>query len=415
MRAIFLILDSFGIGYAPDADRFNDVGATTLGHIAERCAQGLADTNRSGPLRVPNMEQLGLGLASQLVSGAVPAGLSEHPRLIGAYAAAHEISSGKDTPSGHWELTGVPVRFDWGYFTSANDSFPPELLEELVRCGNLPGFLGNCQASGTAILRKLGEEHMKTGKPIFYTSADSVFQIACHEETFGLQRLYDLCDITHEEIKPYNICRVIARPFVGTCAEDFKRTGNRHDIAVPPPADTVLKKLADVGGTVVSIGKIADIFANVGITRKIKAVGLDKLWDATLAAVREAPDRSIVMANFVDFDSSFGHRRDVAGYAAGLEYFDSRLKEIYPLLGKDDVLILSADHGCDPTWPGSDHTREYVPVLVYGQRISPRSLGVRDTFADVGQSLAQWFGLSSFADGLSFLTAPYSQQPEQTN
>jgi phosphopentomutase len=406
MRAIFLILDSFGIGFAPDAERFNDVGSSTIGHIAERCAQGLADEGRSGPLHIPNMEQLGLGLAAQLAGGAVPAGLSAQPQLIGAYAAAREVSSGKDTPSGHWELTGVPVRFEWGYFTSAENSFPQELLDILVRRGNLPGYLGNCQASGTDILRKLGEEHMRTGKPIFYTSADSVFQIACHEESFGLQRLYDLCDIAHEEVKPYNICRVIARPFVGTCAADFKRTGNRHDIAVPPPADTVLKKLADAGGTVVSIGKIADIFANVGITQKIKAVGLDKLWDATLEATREAPDRSTVMTNFVDFDSSYGHRRDVAGYAAGLEYFDSRLTELYPLLGKDDVLIISADHGCDPTWPGSDHTREYVPVLVYGQRIRPQSLGVRDTFADVGQSLAQWFGLSPFADGRSFLTAP---------
>ena len=246
---------------------------------------------------------------------------------------------------------------------------------------------------------------MRTGKPIFYTSADSVFQIACHEETFGLQRLYALCEIAHEEVRPYNICRVIARPFLGHNAQTFRRTGNRHDIAVPPPADTVLKKLTDAGGEVVSIGKIADIFANVGITRKVMAAGLKDIWDASLRAVRDAPDRSIVMANFVDFDSSYGHRRDVAGYAAALEYFDRRLPEIYPSLGADDVLILCADHGCDPTWSGSDHTREYVPVLVYGRSVIPRSLGVRETFADVGQSLAWWFGLPPFADGRAFLPA----------
>ena len=399
MRVIFIIMDSFGIGAAPDAERFGDAGASTLGHIAKWCAEGKADHGRNGPLRIPNLERLGVGLAAQLAEGRVPTGLTATPDLIGAYAAAQEVSSGKDTPSGHWELAGVPVRFDWGYFSKPVDTFPPVLLEALVRRGRLPGYLGNCHGSGTTIIEELGEEHMRTGKPIFYTSADSVFQIACHEESFGLQRLYDLCEIAYEEVKPYRIGRVIARPFVGTDASNFKRTGNRHDLSVPPPADTLLKKLSDAGGEVVSIGKIADIFANVGITRKIKATGLPALWDATLQAVREAPDRSIVMPNFVDFDSSYGHRRDVAGYAAGLEYFDSRLPELFPLLRDDDVVVVTADHGCDPTWLGSDHTREHVPVLVYGKRVAPGSLGVRATFADVGQTLAGLFGLPPFPDG----------------
>lgn len=403
MRAIVLIMDSFGIGATPDAHRFSDVGASTIGHIAAQCAAGQANTGRAGALRLPNLEQLGLGLAAKLASGELPAGFSAHPALIGAYGAARELSSGKDTPSGHWEIAGVPVCFDWGYFEKKTDTFPPDLLENLVRRAGLPGYLGNCHASGTTILEALGEEHMRTGKPIFYTSADSVFQIACHEETFGLQRLYDLCEIAFEEVKPYNICRIIARPFVGDNASNFKRTGNRHDLAVAPPADTVLKKLADAGGEVVSIGKIADIYAHVGITQKIKATGPEALWQATLDATRETDDFSIVMTNFVNFDQDFGHRRDVAGYAAALEYFDQRLPEIYPLLREDDVLILSADHGCDPSWPGSDHTREHVPVLVYGPRIAASNLGVRATFADIGQSLASWFDLPPFPDGLSFL------------
>jgi len=249
---------------------------------------------------------------------------------------------------------------------------------------------------------------MQSGKPIFYASADSVFQIACHEETFGLQRLYDLCEIAREEVDRYNICRVIARPFVGNAQIGFTRTGNRHDLAVPPPAATVLEKLALAGGEVVSIGKIADIYAHVGITQKIKANGLDGLWQATLEAVRNTSDFSIVMTNFVDFDQSYGHRRNTAGYAAALEYFDGVLPQIYDLLAPDDILILTADHGCDPTWPGSDHTREHVPILVYGKSVIPGSLGVRETFADVGQSLAAWFGLEGFADGVSFLAPAVS-------
>ena len=397
MRAIVMIMDSLGIGAAPDAARFGDVGADTFGHIAERRALA------GRPLAIPHLESLGLGLAAHLATGKVPAGLRPDPAIRAAYGAACELSAGKDTPSGHWELAGVPVLGDWGYFPTTDTCFPQELLDRLVERGDLPGYLGNCHASGTVIIERLGEEHMKSGKPIFYTSADSVFQIAAHEETFGLERLLDLCAIAREEVDRYNVGRVIARPFLGTDAKSFKRTGNRRDLAVPPPSATVLQKLADAGGEVISIGKIADIYAHCGITKKVKATGNDALWQATFQAVREAPDFSIVMTNFVDFDQEYGHRRNVDGYAEALESFDRHLPELDALLRQDDIAIISADHGCDPTWSGSDHTREHVPVLVWGDKVKPGSLGVRESFADVGQSLANWFKLSPFPDGKAFL------------
>ncbi|QOL13345.1 phosphopentomutase [Dickeya dianthicola] len=405
-RAFIMVLDSFGIGSAADAERFGDAGSDTLGHIAQACAQGKADVGRQGPLRLPNLSRLGLGKAAEGSTGRFPAGLDEQAEIIGAYAYASEISSGKDTPSGHWEIGGVPVLFDWGYFHDAHNSFPQALLDRLVERARLPGYLGNCHSSGTVILDQLGEEHMKTGKPIFYTSADSVFQIACHEETFGLEKLYELCEIAREELTEggYNIGRVIARPFVGDNVGQFQRTGNRHDLAVEPPAPTMLKKLVDEkDGAVVSVGKIADIYANVGITKKVKATGIDALFDATLKEMEQAGDDTIVFTNFVDFDSSYGHRRDVAGYAAALELFDRRLPEMLARVTGDDILILTADHGCDPSWPGTDHTREHVPVLIYGPGVTPGDYGHRTTFADIGQTVADYFGLSPMDYGTSIL------------
>ncbi|MDQ7768023.1 phosphopentomutase, partial [Serratia nevei] len=254
-RTFIMVLDSFGIGASEDAERFGDQGSDTLGHIAEVCARGEANVGRQGPLTLPNLSRLGLGKAAEESTGNFPQGLDRNADIIGAYAYASELSSGKDTPSGHWEIAGVPVLFDWGYFKDEHNSFPQALLDKLVERAKLPGYLGNCHSSGTVILDQLGEEHMKTGKPIFYTSADSVFQIACHEETFGLDRLYELCEIAREELTEggYNIGRVIARPFVGDKPGNFQRTGNRHDLAVEPPAPTVLKKLVDEkGGEVVS-------------------------------------------------------------------------------------------------------------------------------------------------------------------
>ncbi|MGL4859408.1 MAG: phosphopentomutase [Enterobacteriaceae bacterium] len=397
-RTFIMVLDSFGIGATQDAVKFGDQGADTFGHIAAACARGEADSaGRSGPLKLPNLSRLGLYAAAQESTGKAPEAMEPASEIIGAYGYASELSSGKDTPSGHWEIAGVPVLFDWGYFSELENSFPQELLDKLVQRAGLPGYLGNCHSSGTVILDQLGEEHMRTGKPIFYTSADSVFQIACHEETYGLQKLYDLCAIAREELTNggYNIGRVIARPFIGAKAGEFQRTGNRSDLAVEPPAQTVLQKLVrEKQGQVVSVGKIADIYANTGITKKVKATGIDALFDATLQEMEQAGDNSIVFTNFVDFDSSYGHRRDVAGYAAALEHFDRRLPEMLARVQGEDVLILTADHGCDPTWPGSDHTREHIPVLVYGPQIKPGSLGHRDSFADIGQSIAHYFALT---------------------
>ncbi|MBN3167859.1 phosphopentomutase [Pectobacterium brasiliense] len=405
-RAYIMVLDSFGIGSSADAERFGDVGSDTLGHIAQACAAGTADKGRSGTLHLPNLSRLGLGKAAEASTGTFPPGLDENADIIGAYAHASEISSGKDTPSGHWEIAGVPVLFDWGYFKDEENSFPQELLEKLVKRANLPGYLGNCHSSGTVILDQLAEEHMKTGKPIFYTSADSVFQIACHEETFGLDKLYELCEIAREELTEggYNIGRVIARPFIGDKPGNFERTGNRHDLAVEPPAPTILKKMVDEkGGEVVSVGKIADIYAQVGITKKVKATGIDALFDATLKEMDSAGDNTIVFTNFVDFDSAYGHRRDIPGYAAALELFDRRLPEMLSRVKGDDILILTADHGCDPSWHGTDHTRENIPVLIYGPNVKPGSYGHRETFADIGQTVAAYFGLSPMDYGKSIL------------
>ena len=402
-RAIVLVMDSFGIGATEDADKFGDKGANTIGHIAKACAEGKANTGREGVLKLPVLSSLGLAHAAMESAGEFPAGMETDVDIIGAYGHAKELSSGKDTPSGHWEMMGVPVLFEWGYFKDLENSFPQELLDAIMAKADIPGFLGNCHSSGTTILEQLGEEHMQTGKPIFYTSADSVFQIACHEETFGLDRLYELCELVREILEPYNIGRVIARPFIGDDAGDFQRTGNRRDYSVLPPAPTMLDKLAEKGGEVVSVGKIADIFAHQGITKKLKANGIAGLFEATMQAFESAGDNSLIFTNFVDFDSSFGHRRDVAGYAAALEELDAMLPRLLKEMEDNDVLIITADHGCDPAWPGTDHTREHIPVLAFGRKIKPGSLGRRETFADIGQSLASYFGLEPMEFGSSFL------------
>ncbi|WP_257254937.1 phosphopentomutase [Endozoicomonas sp. SESOKO3] len=403
-RAIVLVMDSFGVGASADADQFGDAGSNTIGHIAKACSQGEADIGRRGVLELPIFASLGLLHAAKDSSGAFPAGMNTDVKLIGAHGYAREISSGKDTPSGHWEMMGAPVLFDWGYFKDKENSFPQELLDQLVEKSGIPGVIGNCHASGTTILEHQGEEHMRTGKPIVYTSTDSVFQIACHEETFGLERLYEVCEIARELLDPYNIGRVIARPFVGDDAGDFQRTGNRRDYSVLPPAPTLLDKLVASGGEVLSVGKIADIFAHQGITKKFKATGIPALFETTMQALESAGDRSLIFTNFVDFDSSFGHRRDVAGYARALEELDAMMPRLLNAMQEDDVLIISADHGCDPTWHGTDHTREHIPVLVFGKKVPPVSLGGRETFADIGQSLASFFDLEPMDYGTSFLS-----------
>ncbi len=404
-RAILCVLDSFGIGNAGDAAAFGDEGSDTLGHIAACCATGKGDKEglRSGPLSMPNMDRLGLGAAARLSTGKAIPGLefSGEPEGIWGYAA--EVSNGKDTPSGHWEIAGVPVLFDWGYFPNTVPSFPPELVEALVREGNLPGILGDKHASGTEIIAELGEEHVKTGKPIVYTSGDSVLQIACHEEHFGLERLLELCETARKLVDPYNIGRVIARPFVGTNAADFVRTANRHDYSVLPPEPTVLDRLTAAGRTVIGVGKISDIFAHQGVAKVLKGAGNDQLFDRMLDAMDLAGEGDMVFTNLIDFDSLYGHRRDVPGYAAALEQFDRRLPELLTKMQDGDLLIITADHGCDPTWRGTDHTREHVPVIATIRGGAAKAIGGRPTYADMGETIAAYLGIEPGKHGQSFL------------
>ena len=404
-RAFLFVLDSFGIGNAPDAEAYGDLGANTLGHIAEFCAAGAADRAglREGPLVLPNMAMVGLLHAHHAASGFWPAGMEIPQKVVGAYSAASEISRGKDTPSGHWEIAGTPVRFDWGYFPTDSQPFGDDLVAEICAAANLPGILGNKHASGTDVIAEFGEEHMRTSKPICYTSTDSVFQIAAHERTFGLMRLIDLCEKVRKILDPLNIGRVIARPFIGENRESFVRTGNRRDFSVPPPEPTLLDRLEEAGRQVHAVGKIADIFAQRGVTRISKASGNEALFAATLKAMDEAQDGDLVFTNFVDFDQLYGHRRDVPGYAAALEAFDARLPEIARKMQPHDLVILTADHGCDPTWRGTDHTRERVPVLAFGPTIRPGSRGLLGSFADIGETVARHLGIASGPNGRSFL------------
>jgi len=397
-RAIWLVLDSLGLGAAPDAADYGDAGADTFGHIAAACAAAAR-----GPLRLPNFARLGLPQAHAAAHGQPAPGFETMPVPEGLWGYAMERACGKDTPSGHWETAGVVLTQPFGIFGRAEHSFPEPLLQALVTQGRLPGVLGNCHASGTEILERLGAEHVRSGRPIVYTSADSVFQIAAHEEAFGLQRLYALCELARKLLADYNIGRVIARPFTGTAETGFSRTPHRHDYALPPPAPTLFDALLAAGGKVVAIGKIGDIFAHRGVSRCVAAHGHAALFDATLAALSQAGSGSLIATNFVDFDSVYGHRRDVFGYAAALEALDARLPELFAALRPDDLLVLSADHGCDPTWPGSDHTRECVPALAFGPALAPRALGRRDSFADLGQSMASHLGLPPLAAGRSFL------------
>lgn len=399
-RAIWLVMDSLGIGNAPDAAAYGDAGADTFGHIATACARAAR-----GPLQLPTLTRLGLPHAHGLASGALAEGFQAISMADGLWGCMAERACGKDTPSGHWESAGVTLQQPFGLFMDANNSFSEALLAALIAKAQLPGVLGNCHASGTDIIARLGVEHITSGMPIVYTSADSVFQIAAHETAFGLDRLYAVCKVARELLAPYNIGRVIARPFAGTSPENFKRTGNRHDYALPPPRPTLLDAVCKAGGEVFAVGKISDIFAAQGVTHSTLASGHDALFDATLKALTHAQDGALIATNFVDFDSVYGHRRDVLGYGAALEHFDGRLAQLLEHLRADDLLVLSADHGCDPTFPGSDHTREQVPLLAYGLGFAPRALGQRASFADLGQGIATHLGLPPLAEGRCFLTS----------
>ncbi|XBC45084.1 MAG: phosphopentomutase [Buchnera aphidicola (Schlechtendalia chinensis)] len=401
-RAFILVLDSFGIGSTNDAHEFNDFGANTFGNIVKYCYLGKANNGRTGSLHIPNLTSLGLVEAANRSMKKKMVGVEKCENIIGSYAYASEISSGKDTSSGHWEISGVPVLEKWDCFNKVINSFPEYLLKKIILECNLVGVLGNCHASGISILNDFGEEHIKTKKPIFYTSIDSVFQVSCHEQIFGLKKLYELCrkirKILDEE--NFKIGRVIARPFTGNKKFNFLRTGNRRDFSVEPHDTTILEKIInEKSGSVISIGKISDIFAGKGITKQVNAIGLSNLFNSTICEIKKSTNNTIVFVNFVDFDSSWGHRRDVSGYAKGLEWFDNRLPELLKLVQREDILIITADHGCDPTWIGTDHTRENVPILVYWPTIEPTFLGHRETFADIAQTLTKYFKLSPMKFG----------------
>lgn len=396
-RAFLIVMDSVGCGGAPDAGAFGDAGANTLAHIAQACAAGRAEDRRSGPLQMPVLDGLGLGAAVRLASGDPTPGLDAVP--AGRWGAASEVSRGKDTPSGHWELAGVPVPWDWAYFPDTLPAFPPDLLAEVCRLAGTGGTLGNCHASGTEIINRLGAEHLQSGWPICYTSADSVFQIAAHEESFGLARLIALCQALAPVLHARKVGRVIARPFTGTPGQ-FQRTANRRDFAIAPPAPTLLDWVQNAGRPTHAVGKIGDIFSMQGIGTLHKGASDLALFEHLLTLSNTAEDSSLTFANFVEFDSLYGHRRDVAGYARALETFDQWAGTFLARMRPGDIAIFTADHGNDPTWHGSDHTRERVPVLVAGA--GKGALGLV-AFVDVAASIAAHLGVPAQGAGQSFL------------
>lgn len=371
-RVLWIVLDSVGAGALPDAAAYGDAGANTLGHIA--CEVGL---------KVPNMRTLGLG--NIVGTGVKPI---NHPSA--AYGRAAEKSKGKDTTTGHWEMAGVTLERP---FPTYPNGFPQDVINAFEQAIGTK-VIGNKPASGTAILDELGEEHMRTGYPIVYTSADSVFQIAAHENVIPVEKLYRFCEIARKMlVGEHAVGRVIARPFIGPGARHFTRTPGRRDFSLEPTGKTILDALKESGREVLGVGKIEDIFAHRGLTGSVHAAGNVACIDATLQFMDRAFD-GLCYVNLVDFDMQYGHRRDVKGYAAALEYFDARLPELMAKLNDEDLLIITADHGCDPTYSGTDHTREYVPMLVWSRSINRGTdLGTRETYADMAATIADFFGL----------------------
>ena len=381
-RITLLVLDGAGIGEMPDAAEWGDAGSDTFGHILQ-----------SRQLQLPNLQRYGLGNVRSLP------GLPPLAQPAGSYGRCALRSNGKDTTTGHWEMAGIIL--DEAFPTYPN-GYPPAVIDRFISETGVPGILGNIPASGTEIIKDLGAEHVRTGKPIVYTSADSVFQIAAHEGVIPLPRLYDICETARRILDgEHKVGRVIARPFLGQPGS-FYRTENRHDYAVPPPRENLLPALAAGGLDVVCIGKIASIYDSLGVTKDLTAKNNEQSIDQTIVALGEQT-RGLIFSNLVDFDMLYGHRRDTEGYARALEHFDRRLPEIESAMREDDLIIITADHGNDPTFPGSDHTREYAPLLVYGKQAkSGVDLGKRDSLSDIGQTIAENFGVRLVA-GKSFL------------
>lgn len=383
-RVIWIILDSVGIGEAPDAERFSDSGADTLGNLIRK----------RGRLKIPNLEKLGL---FSIEKTTLP---SSSVTPIGAYGKAEEVSNGKDTTIGHWEMIGIHTP---KAFPTYPNGFSKELMDEFLKRTGMKGFLGNCVASGTEIINQLGDEHMKTGYPIVYTSADSVFQIAVHEDVISLDKLYEMCEIVRELLSgEHAVARVIARPFL---KEDGKyvRTANRRDFSLKPSEENLLSYMKNAGHTVTGVGKIEDIFCGVGITDAVHTKNNMDGMDKTLSFM-ETQEEGLIFTNLVEFDSTWGHRRDVEGYAIGLEEFDEKLGILLSELKEDDLLIINADHGCDPTFKGTDHTREYIPVLIYHKNMKQgTNLGILPTFADIGATISDNFNIKKLLIGKSLM------------
>lgn len=383
-RIIWIVLDSVGMGELPDAGRFGDKGCNTLGNIAKQ----------KNPV-LPNLCRLGLGNIDGMVN------IPGTGQSLGAFGRLAEISDGKDTTTGHWEMVGI---YSQNPFPTYPDGFPKEITDAFVKAANVEGILGNCAASGTEIIKRLGTEHVKTGFPIVYTSADSVFQIACHEEIYSVSRLYEMCAAAREVLQgEHAVARVIARPFTGRDGA-YERTANRRDFSLKPPKDNLLERMKQSGLDVKAVGKIEDIFAGEGITETVHTKDNMDGVKKTLEYMKQG-GKGLIFTNLVEFDMKWGHRNDADGYAKGLEEFDQALPEILNAMNEDDLLIITADHGCDPTTEGTDHTREYVPLLLYGSQVRANvNLGTGRTFADIGQTAAEIFGLKPLVIGESFLS-----------
>src|SRR2546421_1058106 len=381
-RITLIVLDGAGIGAMPDAPEWGDAGSDTFGHICE-----------SRQLNLPNLRGLGLGNIRPL------AGVSATNNPRGGYGKCALKSNGKDTTTGHWEMAGIILE---RAFPTYPNGFPQSIIDQFIERTQVPGVLGNVPASGTEIIKELGEEHVKTGKPIVYTSADSVFQIAAHEKIIPLKRLYEICETARDILRgEHEVGRVIARPFLGDPGS-FYRTENRHDYAVPPPRENLLPLLSENGLDVVCIGKIASIYDSTGVTQDLSAKNNEQSIDQTIRALRD-DTRGMIFSNLVDFDMLYGHRRDTEGYARALEHFDSRWPEIEAAMNEGDLVIITADHGNDPTYPGTDHTREYAPLIAFGKSArSGVNLGTRTSLSDIGKTIAENFGLNLHA-GQSFL------------
>ncbi len=390
-KAILIVLDSLGIGGAPDANFYNDEGANTFGSIALACASGDADIGRKGSLMVPNLESLGIYSATRLSTGLT---FPNTNSTIGSYAVAKERSKGKDTPTGHHEIVGFTNPVGWHTFSEVVPVFPEKHTKTLIQTAKLTGILGNKHASGEEIIKEFGERHLNSGCPIVYTSADSVLQIAAHEHVFALDRLYNTCEIAAEIFDELRVQRIIARPFLGKNKDEFFRTKNRKDFISPPPIDTLCDKVIKSGKKCFGIGKIADIFGQRGVSESVSGMSDDKLFDEMLKIITKANSGDLIFANFVEFDTLYGHRRDLPGYARALENFDKQLPRLFSNLNKDDFLVITADHGNDPSFAGTDHTREQVPVLIKNRKLINKCYG-QINFSDIGSLIENFLGLKT--------------------